>query len=97
MKITHYSLPFVNAPEVRMPVGAQVLGVRAQEGAPVLCALVDPEAPIETRRFCILGTECPAEEAFGVPSVGSFQRGAMVFHVFEEFACVPAQARAVAA
>jgi hypothetical protein len=70
--------------EIGMPRGAQALAVQTQHGQPQLWALVDTEAPYETRQFRIAGTGHPIDESVGA-YVGTFQLhgGALVFHVFE--------------
>lgn len=70
---------------VQMPVGAKVLLAGEQEarGELSLWALVDSEAPMETRRFQIAGT---GHEVKGGEHVASFilHDGFHVFHVFEQ-------------
>jgi len=75
--------------EVQMPVGAEILYVDAQgpqHSDPGFCiwARVDPNAPMETRRFRLAGTGHPLEENVG-KHLGSFQMlgGQLVWHLFE--------------
>lgn len=80
--------------EVQMPVGAEVLYVDVQEDEntgvagdgtrPYIWARVDPNAPMETRRFRFAGTGHPLEENVG-KHLRSFQMlgGKLVWHLFE--------------
>lgn len=80
---TVWKFPIGN--QVVMPKGAQIVHVAEQDGTvgPVVTmwALVDPEAPAETRRFAELGTghEIPDEHEH----VGTWQSGPFVWHLFE--------------
>lgn len=72
--------------ELTMPKGAQVVSVISLRDAPGVWALVDPAAPLETRRFRTVAaersiTDLPDNLRF----VGSFSRarGDVVFHFFE--------------
>ena len=68
----------------RMPIGAQVLSVDVQQGAPCIWALVDPKADVEERHFRLAGTGHPINEV-GLHFVGTFQLlgGSLIFHLFE--------------
>jgi len=67
-----------------MPRGAKVLSVQVQGTAPVLWAMVDPDAPKEERFFQIVGTGWDFDPT-GFDFVGTFQcdGGGLVFHLFE--------------
>lgn len=66
-----------------MPVGAQILAIQTQAGTPVIWALVDPDAPKESRAFVAFPTGV-IFDATGLEYVGMFQTdGLLVFHVFE--------------
>lgn len=75
--------------EFAMPKGAELLTVQTQYAGgpgetPALWALVDPDAPRETRRFQLVGTGHREVEE-DLTYVGTFQLtgGSFVGHVFE--------------
>jgi hypothetical protein len=80
--IWKFPLETTDLQTVRMPSGAVVLTVEAQDARPCLWALVDSEAPKVNRRFAIYGTGHPFG---GGDYIGTYQLvgGALVFHVFE--------------
>lgn len=84
MKVFKFDLPLEDIASIRMPRGAEVLYVAAQDGVPRVWALVNPTAPKESRNFRVAGTGHPIGKAVG-RHLGSFQLhdGALVFHVFE--------------
>ncbi len=71
---------------ISLPVGAQILDVQAQDGTPMMWAVVDDEAPKETRTFALVGTGHPMPKG-EVSYVGTFQfcpgERWLVFHLFE--------------
>jgi len=68
---------------VTMPAGARILHVAEQFGDLCLWALVDPDAPKETRVIAICGTGHPApDDGRHIGSV-MLHGSALVFHVFE--------------
>jgi hypothetical protein len=82
---TVWKFPFEVADQVvlRMPEGAEVLDVQAQDGVPTLWAVVDVDAPLVERRFELRGTGHPLGDIG--PYVGTFQLlgGGFVGHLFE--------------
>lgn len=74
---------------VVMPQGAQVLHVAPQgrfEPSPIhLWARVDPQAPVETRRFRLAGTGHQLDDATVGDHIGTWLQleGALVLHLFE--------------
>lgn len=63
---THVIYKYAISPDavLAMPQGARILSVAAQRGQPHIWALVDPQAPTETRRFRTVATGeqfCPDE------------------------------------
>jgi hypothetical protein len=72
--------------ELQMPVGAKVLHIAEQQGVARLWALVDPDAPLEFRKFRLAGTGHPIQNGFALKHHGSFlMRGdKLVFHLFED-------------
>jgi hypothetical protein len=90
MKTVHkFPLDTMGRQQVELPRGAEILTVQAQHNVPTIWAIVDPEAPKQTRTFAIYGTghrmaelEMGAERKY----IGTFQQldGALVFHLFEE-------------
>jgi hypothetical protein len=89
-----YAAPLIDAFHVEMPVGAEVLCVQMQGGAPQIWAMVDPGPgwPVEYRWFRWRGTGHPADGVgryVGTVQVLStaFERPSsipLVFHLFEE-------------
>ena len=70
--------------EVQMPKGAEVITVQMQGDVPCIWALVDPAQEMEPRRFRLAGTGHSLPDninLFGY--LGTFQPGALVFHLFE--------------
>jgi len=77
-------------PSIEMPEGAIPLFVSTQEKLPgveeaCMWALVDPGAKKEMRLFSIYGTghDMPVDPGIYIGSF-QFQKGVLVFHVFEE-------------
>jgi hypothetical protein len=60
-KIFKYRLPFMEVAQVEMPTGAAIVRVDGLDGALWIWAVVDPDAPIETRIFHLFktGAEMP--------------------------------------
>jgi hypothetical protein len=71
--------------EVNMPRGAHVLTVHAQHGEARMWALVDPEESIVKRRFVLVCTGYPIENAERVRYFGTFQArdSGIMWHLFE--------------
>ena len=68
---------------IQMPRDSNILDVRLQDGTPFFWAIVDPDTPMEERRFLLLPT---GGEIHGYPVYhGTFQWGHLVYHLFEEF------------
>ncbi len=71
---------------VEMPGDARVLSAHGQRDEVCIWALVDPERPVETRRFWVLGTGHTTDPAV---SLGAFIGTALLYgdsivlHVFE--------------
>ena len=70
---------------IGMPIGAQVLCLKVQNGTPCLWAYCDPEVEQEMRSFLTLGTgmDNPYAEDFDHVYVGTYMDGPFVWHVFE--------------
>jgi DNA-directed RNA polymerase subunit RPC12/RpoP len=82
--IYKYPLPIADEFEIQVPMAAQILTVQTQRETPYIWALIETDAPLTTRRFCIRGTG----EAFKGNEgkhIGTFQlrNGDLVFHLFE--------------
>lgn len=85
--IYRYALQVDDFPEIIMPRGAQVLSVAPDRGGQVqidLWALVDPTAPLEPRKFCVIGTGNLIRTDLGrfIGTV-SLLKGNFIGHVFE--------------
>jgi hypothetical protein len=68
---------------VRMPIGGEVLTVQLQNNQAVLWALVDPKDGLQERLFITLGTGLLADSEHLGRYIGTYQRDAFVWHVFE--------------
>ena len=84
--IWKYPVPVTDLFEVEMPIGAEVITVQMQGGAPYMWALVDSNRELETRFFRVAGTGNPLPDTmdlFGY--LGTFQMlgGQLVWHLFE--------------
>lgn len=79
-----YRVPELQRFSLRMPIGARPLTVQVQGPDVQMWALVDPDAPAESREFVVVGTGFEPMTDVG-QHVGTFQLhgGALVFHVFE--------------
>ncbi len=84
--IWKYPTPIKDLVEHLMPQGAHVLCVQLQRGVPTMWAIVDPEAPQETRRFRWFGTGHPLPDQPNMCYIDTIQieDGALVFHLFAE-------------
>jgi DNA-directed RNA polymerase subunit RPC12/RpoP len=83
--IYKYPLPMEEDPEICLPAGSQILTVQTQNNAPYVWALIETDAPLTTRRFCLRGTGHTFKGNEG-KYIGTFQLGGgeLVFHLFEE-------------
>jgi hypothetical protein len=68
--------------EIAMPAGARILKVECQGETPCVWALVNPDRPLERRRFRIVGTGMEILDDLG-RHIATFQHGRFVWHVFE--------------
>lgn len=82
--IWKFPLPLMDFPAVTMPANAEILAAQMQGSAPCLWALVDPDAPMETRLFAIVGTGHPATDRVLFENyIATVQDGPFVWHIFE--------------
>ena len=85
LTVWKYPLAF-GSQTILMPQNARILAVQTQHNEPQLWALVNPEAPDETRRFLTIGTGTEFEaDRLLLDYIGTFQlhSGSLVFHLFE--------------
>lgn len=72
---------------VKMPKGAEILTIQAQNGIPCIWALVNPEKEKELRHFDIYGTgqDIHFDMGFELKYINTFQltEGLLVYHLFE--------------
>lgn len=73
---------YVVESKLEMPTGARIIHADIQNEEACLWAIVDPEAPKETRSFAIRGTGHPVDDK--LEYVFSWQQGIFVWHLFEE-------------
>lgn len=86
ISVWKFDVPVGDEVAVAMPRGAVVVHVGTQRDEPRLWALVDTEAPVEVRRFLVVGTGHPVRaEAADLRHVGTWTMfdDALVFHLFE--------------
>lgn len=85
--IWKYSFNGTGAQLFLMPSGATILSLQVQHGILCMWALVNTEAPLETREFRVFGTGHQISEDI-LTFVGTFQvNEVLVFHVFEVTPC----------
>lgn len=84
--IYKYPLQIVDAQELWLPNGAQVLTAQVQHGALQLWALVSPSGLTERVRLRIVGTGhvFPDADQWRYLSTVQVDGGVLVFHVFQE-------------
>jgi hypothetical protein len=58
-RVFKYPIYIADRLTVGMPKGAEILTVQVQFDNPQIWALVEPDNPMETRAFCIVGTGNP--------------------------------------
>jgi len=82
--IFKYTLDADRSSDLLMPVGAKILHVHGQNDEMCVWAIVDPDAPMETRKFSIYGTGHPMndEPEVYIGSLHIFEERE-VYHVFE--------------
>ncbi|MEX0598907.1 MAG: hypothetical protein WD512_20655 [Candidatus Paceibacterota bacterium] len=83
-RIFKYPIPVNDKITLELPIGSDILTVGIQKGEPVIWALINTQAKINTIRHLELygtGMEVPAERHY----IGTFQmlNGGLVFHLFE--------------
>jgi len=85
MTIWKYKLPCTSRSEVSMPKGAQVLTAQTPFDELCVWALVDPDAPLTTRRFAMVATSENADDVLNARYINTvqFRGGLLVFHIFE--------------
>ncbi len=86
MRIFKYSLVPGDYLTLQMPKGAEILSVQCQKDTACIWALVDPDQPLETRKFRWAGTGHPITETKKqLKFIGTFQMrgGDLIFHLFE--------------
>jgi hypothetical protein len=66
---------------LKLPKGAEILTVKLQNTTPTLWALVDPEAELEARHICIVGTGWDVED--NMKYITTYIDGYFVWHIFE--------------
>lgn len=78
-----YSLEVQDNVAVEMKRGADTLHFAMQGGSPTIWALVNPDAPLETRVFRLAGTGHPLELPETLDYIGTTFDGPFVWHLFE--------------
>lgn len=82
--IWKFPLALVDVQHITVPIGATFLTAQMQHEAFVLWALVDPDAPRESRAVAVIGTGNPiAPSALsGMRYLATVQDDPFVWHVF---------------
>ncbi len=86
MKVFKYPIPTKDSFSLLLPKEAKILAVQTQKNNPCIWALVDTNAPNETRRFRLAGTGHPIDENMDdLNYIGTFQMldGVLIWHLFE--------------
>lgn len=83
-KVFKYPVEIDGKFSLLLPMEAKILAVQIQHDKPCLWALVDPNAPVETRSFRLAGTGHPIDEE-SLEYIGTFQMasGSLIWHLFE--------------
>ena len=91
MKTIHkYPLPVDYVSTIKMPMGAEILCAKTRGGEDItLWAMVETDADLELRCFCVVGTgmEVPIIDGANLKFIDTviLRGGKLVFHVFEVF------------
>lgn len=86
LKVFKYPIPINDDAVMELPEGARILHVDAQRGQPMLWALVNPDAPMEKRKFRFAGTGHQIiENPDSLIHQGTFKLHGddLIFHIFE--------------
>jgi hypothetical protein len=84
-RVYKYQFQIDDLVSISLPKDAVIMTVQMQHGVPTMWAMVDPDAPMETRKFRIYGTGHPVEVADVGRYISTFQQfnGQLVWHIFE--------------
>ena len=83
--IHKYLLKITDQQDIEMPHLAQILCVQMQDGHLYIWAMVDDEAPMDSRTIRIIGTGNPIDDGNWLNYIGAVQEfdGELIWHVFE--------------
>ena len=90
-RIFKYKVEMTDVQSIELPEGAEILqvgegipSVIGQPGCLVFWAIVDTDAPLELRHFCVYGTGHAVASRVGKSNhIGTATCGPYVWHVFE--------------
>ena len=84
--LTIFKYPFEITDEfsLAMPQSSQILSVQYQDDQPVFWAIVDTEAPVVIKYFCIFGTGHLMPVESQLEYKGTIQNNSLVWHIFED-------------
>jgi len=84
LRVYKYPVPCKDNFSLMLPKDAKILTVQNQREEPQLWALVDPDAPLEERKFRLAGTGHPVTQE-NLDYIGTFQLrgGDYIGHLFE--------------
>lgn len=85
MTIYKYPIALSAGQVLRIPKGAEPLSVQMQDGNICMWARVDTSQPLRDFEIAIYGTghELPDKNGERLMHLGTVQRGAFVWHIFE--------------
>ncbi|OPB96846.1 hypothetical protein BAS10_07295 [Elizabethkingia meningoseptica] len=84
-KIFKYQLEIKDFNEIEMPMHAEVISLQVQNDIPCIWAIVNPDYPVEKRKFMTVGTGNEMPECLPEIFIGTYQLPelGLVFHCFE--------------
>jgi len=82
-RIYKYSVGIVSRQAIIMPKNAAILSIQFQDGSLCMWALVNPEAPNESRTFAVIGTGHDFPHDVDWTYLATVQDGSYIWHIFE--------------
>ena len=86
--IWKFPLQVTDSQDINMPIGAKILCLQMQAGAPCIWALVDPKAATYPMKIVMYGTGHEIHDMNSLLYLGTFQiyAGALMYHAFQKLA-----------
>ncbi len=85
-KVFKYDVPVEDVFTLDMPEGAKILSFQTQRDLPMIWALVNPDAPMQSRKFRLAGTGHPIadyDDELSFVATCQMMGGSLVWHLFE--------------